>query len=66
MSEGRFQYIVVASNSATGERVSAGAVSRATLSGLIRDLRAAGLTQVQVTETLREIVTPGWDALSPT
>ena len=49
----RFQYIVVATNAATGDRISAGAVSKATLQGLINDLRAAGLTIFQVTETMR-------------
>ena len=54
----RFQYIVVASNTATGDRVSAGAVSNATLQDLIRDLRAAGLTSFQVIETLRAKAAP--------
>ena len=52
----RFQYIVVASNIATGDRISAGAVSKATLQGLINELRAAGLTISQVTETMRSNV----------
>ena len=63
----RFQYIVVASNAATGDRVSAGAVSNATLQDLIRDLRAAGLTSFQIIETLRTKATPvlGWKPKFP-
>ncbi|BCW87795.1 hypothetical protein sos41_09260 [Alphaproteobacteria bacterium SO-S41] len=59
----RFQYIVVASNTATGDRISAGAVSKATLQDLIKDLRSAGLTIFQVTETMRSDVVASFSEL---
>jgi len=52
-SGSHFRYLVVSSNPANGERISAGAVSNETLAALIDQLRAAGHTAFRVIETLR-------------
>lgn len=42
--------MVVATNAVTGERVAAGAASAKTLLPFVRELRAAGLTNIRITE----------------
>ncbi len=42
--------MVVATNVLTGERIAAGAASAKTLLPFVRELRAAGLTNIRITE----------------